>query len=314
MFGDEKNLKNLDSSYRETWRLPIAAPAAELSVGVIDPGMHKFTYESEEKSDPEKKVMVYSFSMKSEVVGDTKVAVPPKGTLVFLHGIMMTKEAMLPWAMYFAQQGYRTVVVDLRGHGRSTGKWIGFGAWETEDLTKLADELERRALMVGKLGVFGVSYGAVMGLHWAAADPRLAAVVALEPFSDPQKAIVEFTRGVEPKLAALFSEASFSKALVQASAMAGFKWNDVSVVESVKRMRVPVRFFHGRYDTWIRPEHSAELLRVAKKGSVRTLSNDNHMSLALRFDTVGPKATAWFDEKLSAASVVRLDAAPVTNE
>ena len=301
-FCDPKILASADADYIEAWRLPVGPPAAELAVGVIAPADYHFVYDVKPTRDADGnvKVNVHFKTTVSRKDGTlVTFAEPPKATLVLLHGIMMTKEVMLPWAYYFAQRGYRVVLVDLRGHGRSTGKWIGFGAWEADDLVKVADELQRRGLLAGKLGVFGESYGAAVGIHWAARDPRVATVVALAPFSDPRTAIPEFARGYNPKLAAKLSDATFAVAEAKAATMAGFAWSDVNVVDAMKRVRVPVLFFHGKDDTWILPAHTAALERVAPAGSRREVTpHDDHMSLMLRLDLVGPPALAWFDERL----------------
>lgn len=294
-----------DKSVIQSWRLPVGPPTAELSVGVIDPGAVNATYRFEEKPSASGKRNSFSFSFEWKWTSESERGPQPapKGTLVLLHGIMMSKETMLPWAFLFAQEGYRVVVVDLRGHGHSTGTWIGYGAWEAVDLVQFTDELERRGLIAGKLGVFGISYGAVMGIHWAARDPRVRTVVALAPFSDPQKAIVEFARGALPRLSRLLSDTDFSAAETKAARMAGFQWSDVSVMEATKRLKVPILFFHGDWDGWISPQHSAELLNVSPPGSRRKLvSTTDHRVLSIRLDKVGPEATKWFDEKLGVAT------------
>ena len=51
---------------------------------------------------------------------------------------------MAPWALRLAQEGWQCVLVDLRGHSRSTGPQIYFGLQEAHDLSQLLDELARR--------------------------------------------------------------------------------------------------------------------------------------------------------------------------
>jgi pimeloyl-ACP methyl ester carboxylesterase len=217
----------------------------------------------------------------------------------------MTKESMLPWALYFAQQHYRVVLVDLRGHGRSSGSRIGFGAWEADDLMKVTDELERRGLLAGKLGVFGVSYGAAVGIQWAARDPRVATLVVLAPFSDAQTAIPDFARGFDPRAAGKLSIATFAAAGSKAAPLAGFQWSDVNVVEAIRRVQAPVLFFHGQNDTWVLPSHSEVLYLAAAKGSRRVvMPDDNHISLQLRVDLIAPEAQQWLDERLNDAPVL----------
>jgi len=305
LFGNPKNLAAADSFYMQVWRLPVGPPAAELAVGVIDPADYHLIYDTNCQRDAKDGTVSFNFKCNwslSRVERTQMISTePPKATLVLLHGFMMTKESMQPWAFYFAQKGYRVVLIDLRGHGRSTGKWIGYGAWEADDLVLVTNELVRRGLLIGKLGVFGQSYGAAVGIHWAARDPRVATVVALAPFSDPLTAIPKFARGFNPKLAAKVSDATFGKAEARAAKLAGFAWGDLNVVNAMERVRVPVLLFHGADDSWILPEHTEALERVAPAGSRREVTPlDNHLSLMVRLDIVGPSALAWFDERLRA--------------
>ncbi len=305
-FGDPKNLAAADAYCTATWRLPVGPPHAELAVSVLEAADYHFVSEFKSDREADGRTITTWNCKWSKGADFVAYSEPPKGTLVLLHGIMMTKESMMPWAFYFAQQGYRVVLVDLRGHGRSTGRWIGFGGWEADDLVKIADELQRRGLLAGKLGVFGESYGAVAGIHWAARDLRVATVVALAPFSDPRTAISEFARGFDPKLTAKLSDATFAAAEIKAAAMAGFAWNDVNVLDAMRRMRVPVLLFHGQSDTWILPAQSEALDRVAPSGSRREVTpQDDHITLMMRLDLVGPPALAWFEERLRDSTIVR---------
>src|SRR5207302_636031 len=80
----------------------------------------------------------------------TAPALNPKATIFLLHGVMMSKESMLHWGFYLAEKGYRIVLVDLRGHGQSTGDVITYGAYEGDDLSQVLDELSQRKLIAGR--------------------------------------------------------------------------------------------------------------------------------------------------------------------
>jgi pimeloyl-ACP methyl ester carboxylesterase len=289
--------------FLSNWRVPVGPPAAELAVAVLEPGDYHLKYDLREDSapgSPDSRMMHLNFHVNLARKPDAgRPVVPPKGTLVLLHGIMMNKESMLmPWGAYFAENGYRVVIVDLRGHGGSTGDWIGYGAWEGADLRKVADELQRRGLMTDRVGVFGISYGATMALHWAAQDSRVAAIVALAPFSDPRQAIGEFAHGIAPRMAASIGDAKFAAAEERAAALAGFNWAATDVPGAMRKVRAPVLFFHGSVDTWILPAHSEQLFLIAPKGSRRELLLDNHLTLSLRLDPIGAQALAWFEAAL----------------
>jgi pimeloyl-ACP methyl ester carboxylesterase len=311
-----KKVATMTDIYLPSWKVPVGPPTAEIAVAVVEPNDYKLKFEIKEVADPKpgefrRAQLQFSAEFPSKDAAPPTPAMAAKGTLVLLHGIMMNKESLLvPWGLYFAEKGYRVVIVDLRGHGRSTGDWIGYGAWEAADLMKVADELQRRGLAGERIGVFGVSYGAALALHWAARDPRVATVVALAPYSDPRRAIGEFAKGVMPKLAGGISTEKFAAAENRAAQIAGFRWADTDVTAAVKEMHVPVLFFHGRYDDWIPPEHTAELMRLAPKGSRRALLPDNHLTLTLRLKPIGERAIAWFDAQLGATAPAVASAVP----
>ncbi|MBI2512548.1 MAG: alpha/beta fold hydrolase [Opitutae bacterium] len=280
-------------------QVPTAPPRAQIEVMVLEPANYGFRCEIEHKLAQNDELATFRIRANWTV---PKVHVPlaPRGTIVLLHGIMMGKETMLaPWGLALAEAGYRVILVDLRGHGRSTGEWIGYGAWEADDLRVVLDELDRQGLIAGRIGVLGLSYGAAVALQWAAVDSRVAAVVALAPFSDARRAIREFTRAAAPELLRYLSDADFHAAEERAAHLAGFDWSAVDVLAATRRLHVPVLFFHGGRDTMIVPEHSEALFRVAPAGSRReVLADDNHFTIGLRFDEIGSLVTAWFRERL----------------
>ena len=50
-----------------------------------------------------------------------------RGTVFVLHGIRDSKESVRAWGERLASAGYRAVLVDLRGHGRSSGTFLSYG-------------------------------------------------------------------------------------------------------------------------------------------------------------------------------------------
>ncbi|HVW21418.1 MAG TPA: alpha/beta fold hydrolase [Opitutaceae bacterium] len=288
--------QNPDRFYAQSWRVAVGPPAAELSVAVMEPGDYRF--ESHPKMTADAKGEHFGFNFRWKVRDARAAPAAPKATVVLLPGIMLSKETMIPWGACLAGMGYRVVLVDLRGHGRSSGEWIGFGAWEKEDLARVADELQRRGLLAGPLRALGISYGGAMALQWAAVDPRVESVVAVAPYSDPRKAIVSFARGYEPKLAAKISDATFARAEKQAARMAGFDWKDADVGAAVRRMRARVLFVHGARDTWVPPADTEALLALAPPGSSRiVLPHADHIVAGLRVEVISELADAFWERR-----------------
>ena len=206
---------------------------------MIEPGDYAFRYDFKRTVSPDGSghaAVHFKYTI-SDKVPDTQAS---KGTILLLHGILLSKESMLPWGFSFAQAGFRVVLVDLRGHGHSGGQWIGFGAFELYDLKALLDQLQVRGLIQGKLGVLGISYGGSIGLQLAGTDERVGAVVALAPFSDPRRGTLQFLRGSQPGLAGNWREDEFFKALEGPAHRAGFAWEDINVPAAVSRIKVPI--------------------------------------------------------------------------
>lgn len=117
-----------------------------------------------------------------ELVSSPSVRAPAY-TVVVLHRLRDSRGPMREWAQHLADGGARTILVDARGHGRSTGDPLSYGVRESLNLVNLTDALAARGLLVGKLGVLGFSCGGATAIQWAGRDARVAAVVALAPFA-----------------------------------------------------------------------------------------------------------------------------------
>jgi pimeloyl-ACP methyl ester carboxylesterase len=97
---------------------------------------------------------------------------------------------MVPWALRLAQDGWQCVLVDLRGHGKSTGPRIYFGLQEVKDLSQQLDELTRDGRLKAPVAVMGESYGAALALRWKAVEPRVQMVVAIAPYAGLSNAVM----------------------------------------------------------------------------------------------------------------------------
>lgn len=182
--------------------------------------------------------------------------VEQRGVVFVLHGIRDTKESMQGWGTLLSRAGFRSVMVDLRGHGRSTGDTLSYGVREAEDLRGALDAVEEQGLAGDAVGVVGFSYGAAVAVQWAGLDPRVRAVVAVAPFSS----LDEVVAGYLP----LPLSPSFLASLVKmAGVRGGFDPAAASPKDAIRRSTAPLLLFHGTGDERIPAAHS-ERIRDAR--------------------------------------------------
>ena len=115
-------------------------PDAELAVAELPPGDYHVKFISGIRTNWEEKNF-FTMKFRPQTNGHF-IPLKEPATIVILHGYMMYKETMAPWASELAQAGYRVVLVDLRGHGKSTGDQVTYGKYETKDLIQMLDGFE----------------------------------------------------------------------------------------------------------------------------------------------------------------------------
>ena len=208
---------------------------------------------------------------------------------------------MLGTARMLAEDGYRAVLVDLRGHGRSSGEWLTYGVGESRDISQVIDELGERGLIAGSLGVYGISYGATTSIHLAGGDSRIKAVVAVAPFSTMRDVVGDYARTALPGIEGLIDDAAFDQAVDEAGDAADFDPDIASAVDAVRRTQAKVLIVHGTDDWLVPPYHAvrlyeagcghAELVLVPRTGHIKIWFDPTH--------EVANQARRWFEKSLS---------------
>jgi pimeloyl-ACP methyl ester carboxylesterase len=240
----------------------------------------------------------------------------PRGTILILHGFL-AEHAWLGYADdAFHEAGYRTVLVDLRGHGESTGKHITFGVVESRDLVQLTDYLQRNHLCGDHIGVYGVSMGASTAIEFAAIDRRVTAVVAVSPFASFVDEVPHFGRTLLPFPGAFLSKSDYAAIIARAAEIAQFDPRDASPLNAINKTRAPILLLHGDKDAIIPYASSRKLHDAAPDHSeLVILPNEGHVGACFDFSGDARKRGAdWFDRYLAtpavAASSVPANALP----
>jgi len=209
-----------------------------------------------------------------------------RATVFVLHGIRANKKSMRGWGQMLAAAGFRAVLVDLRGHGRSTGDWLSYGVVEARDLAQVLDALEARGLRIGSVGVMGNSYGAATAIEWAGNDPRIMAVVAVAPFAS--------LRTVVPCYAPMLPASFVNGAIDLAGREGGFDPDDASPVVAIGRTRARMLLIHGQDDRKIPSWHSQRIFAAGSDhAELLLVPGAGHASITDE-PIVSERAVAWF--------------------
>lgn len=223
----------------------------------------------------------------------------PRATVFVLHGIRDQKRSMVGWGERLAAMGYRAVLVDSRGHGRSSGDHLTYGVLEARDLSQALDALTAQGLAPGRVGVMGVSYGAATAIEWAAVEPRVAAVVAVAPFQSLRAVVPVYVERFLPGVGGLIPDLLIGRAIARAGRTGGFD-PDQSPLEAITRTRAPVLLVHGREDVNIPPSHSEALhARALDHSELLLVEGEDHQSItADRSGILWRRAGAWLQKAL----------------
>ena len=220
----------------------------------------------------------------------------PRGTVVVLHGFLAQRVIMLRDAQRLANAGYRAVLVDLRGQGRSTGDFLTFGVVEASDVSQVIDDLERRKLIAGKVGLYGMSYGAATAIETAGIDPRVKAVVALAPFATMREEVPHFGHTMLGGLTWYLSDQDFTGIVDEAGKLANFNPDAASPLAAIQHTHAPILLAHGTADLIIPVVQSKELPAAAPDHSdLMLVPGAGHITLWIDVDgSVSRRAQEWF--------------------
>jgi uncharacterized protein len=171
-----------------------------------------------------------------------------RGTVIYLHGVADNRSSSVGVIDRLTQRGFDVVAYDSRAHGQSDGESCTYGFYEKRDLARVIE-----ALGPGPIVLIGSSLGAAVALQGAVGNPRVAGVVAAEPFSDLRTVAIERAPRILPGLL-------IGRAFRVAEDQGRFEVAAVSPVDAATSVRIPVLLIHGADDVDTTPDHSRRIL------------------------------------------------------
>jgi alpha-beta hydrolase superfamily lysophospholipase len=169
-----------------------------------------------------------------------------RGVIVLVHGLSRSREEMADRAAAIREDGFSTLLVDLRNHGSSADAYTTLGVYESRDVQRAA-EYARSRRPEGPLVIWGVSMGAAASLL-AARSAAPDAVIAESAFDS-------FENTVAHHLRQAFGLPAFRM---------GFAVSDGDVEAAVAALgELPILFVAGEEDWRMPPAIAVRLLEAS---------------------------------------------------
>jgi pimeloyl-ACP methyl ester carboxylesterase len=157
--------------------------------------------------------------------------------VVIVHGLGDSLESYVDRAEGLSRRGHTVLLVDLRAHGASEGRYTTLGGREREDVRAAMEALREAGRAGAGLILMGHSMGAVAVLRAAAGQPDVRAVIVEAPY-DNYRANVAHHAWLLYRMPAWLPIIPITIAM--AEWRAGFRAEDVDAVKASAAFSAPL--------------------------------------------------------------------------
>jgi dienelactone hydrolase len=215
----------------------------------------------------------------------------PPPLVLLVPGLDSSKEELYSIEEDFLRRGMATLTLDGPGQAENSVDFAIRPNWETV-ITPVLDDLPRRDLGVdlNRVGLMGISMGAIYGPRAAAHEKRLRAVVGLAgPYNlgECWDNLNPLTRG-----GYIFYTKSANEAEARQKA---FTLNLEGLLDRVTQ---PLLVIHGGRDRLFPPSHAERIAREARNATLVIYPDGNHVCNNISYK-YRPLMADWLKEQLA---------------
>ena len=173
----------------------------------------------------------------------------PKGIVIVLHGMHgQNASSLLDFGYFFKEANYETFCLDMRAHGYSEGKRIGFGYTEVKDVNALLNWIkEKPNYKDKKIILYGISMGGATAINTAAEREDANMVISVSAHGSFESTFLDYMRKENiPELIINMFKPSIRLVL-----LGKYRVNPVSnspIKKIIKIKNTPVLLIHGDKD------------------------------------------------------------------
>lgn len=183
---------------------------------------------------------------------------PDAPWIVLIHGYKGRASRMAKYFDHLYSIGYNVLAVDLRGHGKSRGAWIGLGFLDKDDIHCWVQWIKKNENQPTII-LYGTSMGGSASLIYGGCNgDGISGIISDCAPSDMPRII---RRVLSHRLGWLY-KLIFPLLSKLVQLFAGFPLSKAAAIQYVDKISVPVLFIHGREDGFV-PSYMAEALYQA---------------------------------------------------
>lgn len=182
-----------------------------------------------------------------------------KKTVILVHGYSgQGRDMYFISKFYYENLGFNLLVPDLRGHGESEGKYIGFGWHDRRDILKWIDFIGDDFQIV----LHGISMGggAVLMVSGESLPKNVKGIISDCAFSGAMDILsYQLKRMFKlPKFPLIYATSFICKF------RAGYFFGEACALKQLKKSKTPVLFIHGDADKFVPTEMVYPLYEALK--------------------------------------------------
>ncbi len=184
---------------------------------------------------------------------------PTDRYILISHGYTDNHYGMLKYTGMYLELGFNVILYDMRGHGENVKTFCTYTVRERKDLDLLISDCRKRYPDMSVFGIHGESLGSATSIAVLEYKPDIDFVVADCGFA-------EITNVMKGGLKDMhLPEWMIYPAQLCTRLIYGYTYTRMRPIDSLKDNDIPILFFHGEKDTFIRPFNS-ELMQKETKG------------------------------------------------
>lgn len=175
---------------------------------------------------------------------------PSKKLAILHHGYTSKAMDNATHAKFFHEQGFEVLLLDLRAHGQSEGKYVGFGILDRFDTLAWVKYARERFGTELKIVLHGTSMGGatvLMALGLPEIQATVSAVIADCGYTSP----ADIFAHVVEKDYHLPAAPIIMLTSVRSQSIAGYRYDEYSTLDALRGNTVPVLFIHGKEDKFV---------------------------------------------------------------